>query len=188
MVLIYSPLYCVLDRLYPLYLDSLHEFDQTTKDLHNPWPNRRGGMSRHPAPAIGLKVEAVIASAEIDAELVCPWVHPAFHQERTVTITRDTTSLKEWANVWSPDKKPKAKFNEYHEAQGSHDEIYTDGSNMNAWGQGRSSTAISRMVRLPAANCLNDCQTTAPSFMLRLQPSLWHWTITDTWVQFIMKL
>ena len=107
LVSIYSPLYCVLDRLYPWYLDSLHEFDQTTRDLHNPWPNRRGGMSRHPAPAIGLKVEAAIASAEIDAELVCPWVHPTFHQERTVTITRGTTSLKEWANVWSPDKKPK---------------------------------------------------------------------------------
>ena len=36
-----------------------------------------------------------------------PWRHPAFHQEHKITIPRDTISLKEWANVWSPEKKPK---------------------------------------------------------------------------------
>ena len=46
------------------------------------------------------------------------------------------------------------------------------------WGQRRSSTAISRMVRQPAANCPKDWQTTAPSLQLRLQPSVWHWIIT----------
>ena len=46
------------------------KFDQTTRDLHTPRPNRRGGMTRPPAPAIGLKVEAAMASAEINAELV----------------------------------------------------------------------------------------------------------------------
>ena len=35
-----------------------------------------------------------------------PWSHPDFHQECTLTTPRDTTSLKEWVNVWSPDKKP----------------------------------------------------------------------------------
>ena len=40
------------------------------------------------------------------------------------------------------------------------------------WGQRRSSTAIFRMVRQPAANCPKDCQTTAPSLQLRLQPSV----------------
>ena len=44
------------------------------------------------------------------------------------------------------------------------------------WGQRWSSTAISRMVRQPAANCPKDCQTIAPSLQLRLQPSVWHWT------------
>ena len=28
-------------------------------------------------------------------------------------------------------QETQAKFNEYHEAQGSHDEVYTDGSKMN---------------------------------------------------------
>ena len=50
------------------------------------------------------------------------------------------------------------------------------------WGQQWSSTAISRMVRQPAADYPKDCQTTAPSLQLRLQPSVWHWTITNTWV------
>ena len=63
----------------------------------------------------------------------------------------------------------------FREAQGSHDEVYTDGAKMNAkWGQRRSSTAISTMVRQLAANCPKDCQTTAPSLQLRLQPSVWH--------------
>ena len=35
------------------------------------------------------------------------------------------------------------------------------------------------MVRQPATACPNDCQTTAPSLLLRLQQSLWHWTFTD---------
>ena len=51
---------------------ALHEFDLTTRDLHTPRPNGRGGMTRPPAPAIGLKVEAAMASAEINDELVCP--------------------------------------------------------------------------------------------------------------------
>ena len=51
---------------------------------------------------------------------------------------------------------------------------------MREWGQRRSSTAISRMVRQPATNCPKDCQTTATSLQVRLQPSVWHWTITNT--------
>ena len=66
-------------------------------------------------------------------------------------------------------QEAQAKFNEYRETQGSHDEVYTDGSKMN-----ESSTAISRMVRQVAANCPKDCQTTAPSLQMRLQPSVWH--------------
>ena len=44
-----------------------HEFDQTIRDLYAPRPNGRGGMTRPPTPAIGLKVEAAMASADINA-------------------------------------------------------------------------------------------------------------------------
>ena len=74
---------------------ALHEFDRTTRDLYVPRPNGRGGMTRTLAPPIGLKVEEAMTSAQINAELVCPWGHPTFHQERMTMIPRDTTSLKE---------------------------------------------------------------------------------------------
>ena len=38
------------------------------------------------------------------------------------------------------------------------------------------------MMRQPAASCLKDCQTTAPSLLLRLQPPFWHWTTTGTYM------
>ena len=51
---------------------ALHEFDRTTRDLHAPRPNGRGGMTRPTVPPIGLKVEEAMTSAEINAELICP--------------------------------------------------------------------------------------------------------------------
>ena len=56
--------------------------------------------------SIGLRVEAAMASAEINAKLVWPpWGHPVLHQERTITTQRDSTSLKEWKNAWSPNQQ-----------------------------------------------------------------------------------
>ena len=66
---------------YPIPLIAryaLHEFDQTIRDLYVPRPNGRGGMTRPPTHPIGLKVEAAMASAEIDAKFVCPLRIPAF--------------------------------------------------------------------------------------------------------------
>ena len=57
---------------------ALHEFERTTRDLYAPRPNGRGGMTRPPAPPIGLKVEEAMTSAEINAELVCPLRTPNF--------------------------------------------------------------------------------------------------------------
>ena len=57
---------------------ALHEFDRTTRDLYAPRPNGRGGMTRPPAPPIGLKMEEAMTSAEINAGLVCPLRTPNF--------------------------------------------------------------------------------------------------------------
>ena len=38
----------------------------------------RQGITRPPTPAVGLKVETAMASAEIKAELVCPLGTPSF--------------------------------------------------------------------------------------------------------------
>ena len=47
---------------------ALHEFDPTIRDLYLPRPNGRGGMTRPPTQAIGLKLEETMTYAEIDVE------------------------------------------------------------------------------------------------------------------------
>ena len=57
---------------------ALHEFDRTTRHIYARGLNGRGDMTRPPAPPIGLNVEEAVASAEINAELVCPLRTPNF--------------------------------------------------------------------------------------------------------------
>ena len=84
---------------------ALYEFYPTTRDLYLSKPNGKGGMTRPPTQPVGLKVEEALTSAEIDAEMVCPWRCQAFHLEHINTILRDTASLKEWVNLWSQEKR-----------------------------------------------------------------------------------
>ena len=110
---------------------ALHEFDRTTRDLHTPRPNRTGGMTRPPAPAIGLKVQAAMASAEINAELVCLLGSPSFPPEKHDYDPKRHDLIEGVSICMISREEAHAEFNEYHEAQGSHDEVYTDGSKMN---------------------------------------------------------
>ena len=77
-----------------------------------------------------------------------PWGHPTFHQERMTMIPRDTTSLKEWVNAWSLDKKPRLSSMSFVK----HKDHMMKSTLMalkwtREWGQRWSSTAISKMVR-----------------------------------------
>ena len=140
-------------------------------------------MTRPPTHPIGLKVEAIIASAEIDAKLVCPLRIPAF-PPGTRNYKPKRHNLIEGVNKCMISRPlAQAKFREYRETLGSHDEVFIDGSKMND--RVGPAAVINRhfQVRQPAATWPKDCQTTAPSLLLRLQPSLWHWTITNTWAQ-----
>ena len=67
-------------------------------------------------------------------------------------------------NVLSPDKKPKLNSMTFVKHK-DHMMKFTLMAQkwMIEWGQQLSSTAITRMVRQPAANCPKDYQTTAPS-------------------------
>ena len=78
-------------------------------------------------------------------------------------------------------QEAQAKFKEFREAQGSRHEVYTDGSKMNE--RVGAGAVINRHFQNGETTCR---QTTAPSLQLRLQPSVWHWTITNTWAQSIM--
>ena len=111
-----------------------------------------------------------MTSAEINAELVCPLGTPNFPPGRYDYDPRRHDLIEGVSKCMISRQEAQAKFSEYHEAQGSHDEVYTDGSKMNELGQRQSSTAISRMVRQPAAIFPKDCQTLG----LRLQPSVYY--------------
>ena len=72
-----------------------------------------------------------MTSAEINAELVCPLRTPNFPPE-THDYDPKRHDLIEWVSkCMISGQEAQAKFNEYREAQGSHDEVYTDGAKMN---------------------------------------------------------
>ena len=135
------------------------------------------GMTRPPAPPIGLKVEEAMTSAEIDAELLCPLRTPNFPPGTHDYDPKGHDRIEGVSECMISGKEAQAaKFNEFREAQGSHDEVYTDGSKMNE--------------RVGAAAVINrhfqNGETTCRQLSKRLQPSVWHWTITNTWAQSIM--
>ena len=109
----------------------LHEFDGTTRDLYVPRPNGRGGMTWPATCPIGLKAVAAMTSAEIKVELVCPLITPSFPPGMHDYNLKRHNLIEGESKCMITKKEPKAKFNEYHETQGSHDEVYTDGLKMN---------------------------------------------------------
>ena len=110
---------------------ALHEFNPTTCDLYAPRPKGKGGMTRPPAPSIGLKAQEAMTSAEINAELVCPLRTPNFAPRTHDYDPKRHDLIEGVSKCMISGQEAQAKFNEFHEAQGSHDEVYTDGSKMN---------------------------------------------------------
>ena len=164
---------------------ALHEFDGTTRKLYVLKPNGRGGMTRPPTYPIGLKVEAAMASVEIKVESVCPLITPSFPPGTHNYDPKRHNFIEGVSKCMITRQEAQAKFNEYHETQGSHDEVYTDGSKMNE--------------RVGAAAVINhhfpDGETTCPHLSKRLPDNSTifaaeataitrHWTITSTWAQF----
>ena len=100
-------------------------------DLYAPRPNVRGGMrgsmTRPPTPPIGLRVEAAMASAEINGELVCPPRTPNFPLGTHDYNPPKHSLIEEVSKSMISRQEDQAKFNEHREKQGSHDEVYTDG-------------------------------------------------------------
>ena len=110
---------------------ALHEFDRTTRYLYAPRPNGRRGMTRTPAPPIGLKVEEAMTSAEINAELVFLLRTPNFPPGTHDYGPKRHDLIEGVSKCMISRLEAQAKFNEFREAQGSHDEVFADGSKMN---------------------------------------------------------
>ena len=72
-----------------------------------------------------------MASAEINAELVCPLGTPSFPPGTHDYDPKRHDLIEGVSKCMISREEAQAKFNEYHEAQGSHDEVYPDGSKMN---------------------------------------------------------
>ena len=110
---------------------ALHELDRITRDLYAPRPNGRGGTTRPTTPPVGLKVEEAMTSAEINAELVYPLRTPNFPRGTHDYDPKRRDLIEGVSKCMISRQEAQAKFDEYREAQGSHDEVYTDGSKMN---------------------------------------------------------
>ena len=82
-------------------------------------------------------------------------------------------------------QEAQAKFNEFREAQGSYDEVYTDGSKMNE--RVGAAAVINRYFQNGETTC-HQLSKRLPdnSTIFAAEPSVWHWTITNTWAQSIM--
>ena len=128
-------------------------------------------------------------SVEINAELVCLFKTNCFPPGMHDYNPMRHNLIEGVSKCMTSRQAAQANLNAYCKTQGLHNEVYTDCFKMNERvGAGEAINCHSRMVVHPASNCLKDCQTTAPSLLLRLQPLVWHWTITDTWVQFFFKI
>ena len=68
-----------------------------------------------------------MASAEINAELVCPLGTPSFPMGTHDYDRKRHNLIERVSKCMISRQEAQATFNEYREAQGSHDEVNTDG-------------------------------------------------------------
>ena len=135
---------------------------------------------------IGEEAEEAMTSAENIAELVYFLRTPSFPQGTHDYDPKRHELLEGVSKYMISRQRTQAKFNEYHELQGSHDEVYTDGSKMN---ERFGAVAVINHHFQNGERICHQLSKRLPentsSLQLRLQPSVWHWIITNTWAQFI---
>ena len=93
-------------------------------------------MTRAPAPPFGLKVEASMTSTEINAELVCPLRAPNFPPGTHDYDPKRHNLIEGASKCMISRQEAQAKFSEYHEEQGSHDEVWWLKNELESWGSG----------------------------------------------------
>ena len=94
---------------------ALHEFDRANRDLYAPRPNR-GEAWPDPRPLLLVSKEKKPWSLQRSTHDYDPKRHDLIEGVSKCIISG---------------QEAHAKFNEYHEVQGSHDDVYTDGSTWN---------------------------------------------------------
>ena len=112
-----------------------------------------------PSPHIGINLyrfgchhsRVSCSSAEINAELVCPLRTPNFPPGTHDYDPKRHDLIEGVSKCMISRQEAQAKFNEFREAQGSHDEVYTDGSKMN--GRVRAAAVINRDFQNGETTC-----------------------------------
>ena len=85
-------------------------------------------MSRPPTCPVGLRVEAAVASAEINVDLICPLRQPSFPPGTHKYDPTRHNLIEGVSKCMISRQEAQAKFNEYCGTLGPHDEVYTDES------------------------------------------------------------
>ena len=75
-----------------------------------------------------------MTSTEINAELICPLRTDNFPSGTHYYVPKRHDLIEGVSKCMISGQEAQAKFNEYREAHGSHDEVYTDGSKINESG------------------------------------------------------
>ena len=85
-------------------------------------------MTRPPETPIVLKVEEAMTSAEIEIETVCPLETLTFPPGTHEYDPKRHSLIEGVSKCMNTREEAQAKFREYRDAQGPHDEVNTDGS------------------------------------------------------------
>ena len=114
----------------PAYL-AMDKFDRSTKQLYKVRPNGRGGMIRPPTAPVGLRMKAAMKEADIDTSKISPLDIPDLPPGTHAFDPESDNLIEGVTKVEISSSHAKAKFQEYQDEQGNHDEVYTDGSKIN---------------------------------------------------------
>ena len=114
----------------PAYL-AMNKFDRSTKQLYKVRPNCRGGMTRPPTAPVGLRMKAAMKEADIDTSKISPLDIPDLPPGTHAFDPESDNLIEGVTKVEISSSHAKAKFQEYQDEQGNHDEVYTDGSKIN---------------------------------------------------------
>ena len=114
----------------PAYL-AMNKFDRSTKQLYKVRPNGRGGMIRPPTAPVGLRMKAAMKEADIDTSKISPLDIPDLPPGTHAFDPESDNLIEGVTKVEISSSDAKAKFQEYQDEQGNHDEVYTDGSKIN---------------------------------------------------------
>ena len=108
---------------------ALHEFDQTTRRSIWPLVKWERGHDTTPTRPIGLNVEGVVVSAEINANLICPLRKPRFrlgtliHPDETQFHWKNEQMYDQQTSCWGYHHRSLALDNYFHVEPVGHDVV-----------------------------------------------------------------